>query len=214
LSNHDLPSQHKTIQGLYVITDTSHSTTESLISDVTSALKGGARIVQFRDKHSAYEIQLNLAKQLKTLCESYQAWLIINDNIDLAKHSQAHGLHIGKNDGDIKSARELLGANAIIGVTCYNDLQRAQQMQALGADYVAFGRFFVSKTKPKAPQADLQTLIQAKQNLTIPVVAIGGINQTNAAQLIHAGVDSLAVIHGVFGQADIEDAAKSISQQF
>ncbi len=212
--NHTSPLDNKIIQGLYVITDPSCSTSETLITDVTLALKGGARIVQFRDKSSPYAIQLPLAKQLKTLCESYQAWLIINDNMQLALQSQAHGLHIGKNDGDIETARTLLGEDAIIGVTCYNDLQRAEHMQRLGADYVAFGRFFPSKTKPDAPSAELQTLITAKQTLRIPVVAIGGINHTNARQLIQTGVDSLAVIQGVFGQADIEAAALLISQQF
>ncbi|MGM0540933.1 MAG: thiamine phosphate synthase [Pseudomonadota bacterium] len=211
---HSFCMPNKTIQGLYVITDPGYSAAETLISDVTLALKGGAKIVQFRDKSSAYELQLTLAKQLKTLCESYQAWLIINDNIQLAKHTQAHGVHIGQKDGDIKTARELLGAHAIIGVTCYNDYQRAERMQNLGADYVAFGRFFPSLTKPNAPQADIKTLIQAKQKLTIPIVAIGGINHTNAKQLIDAGVDSLAVIQAVFGQADIKSAAQSISQHF
>ncbi|MDA3808556.1 MAG: thiamine phosphate synthase, partial [Thiomicrorhabdus sp.] len=155
----------KHLRGLYIITDPALSTPETLIENVTSALKGGAKIVQFRDKTSVYAIQFQLAQQLKTLCESYQAWLIINDDIQLAKDVQAHGVHIGKNDADIQSARLLLGADAIIGVTCYNDLQRAQQMQDLGADYVAFGRFFPSETKPLAPQANLQTLIQAKQAL-------------------------------------------------
>jgi thiamine-phosphate pyrophosphorylase len=204
----------KHLRGLYIITDPALSTPETLIENVTSALKGGAKIVQFRDKTSTYAIQFQLAQQLKTLCESYQAWLIINDDIQLAKDVQAHGVHIGKNDADIQSARLLLGADAIIGVTCYNDLQRAQQMQDLGADYVAFGRFFPSETKPLAPQANLQTLIQAKQALSIPVVAIGGINQHNAAQLIATGVDYLAVIHGVFGQPDIQQAAQAIRQQF
>jgi len=212
--DYSLPLTHKTIQGLYVITDPSCSTPETLISDVSLALEGGARIVQFRDKHSAYELQLSLAKQLKTLCENHQAWLIINDDIQLAKQSQAHGVHLGKNDEDMKTARDILGADAIIGVTCYNDLGRAQQMQNLGADYVAFGCFFPSLTKPDAPQADIQTLIQAKKNLKIPIVAIGGITQLNAKQLINAGVDSLAVIQGVFGQADIKAAAHAISQQF
>ena len=204
----------KTLRGLYVITDPALSTPETLIKDVTFALKGGAKMVQFRDKTSAYEVQLQLAQQLKMLCKSYQAWLIINDDIQLAKAAQADGVHIGKNDADIQSARSLLGEKAIIGVSCYNDIHRAQEMQSLGANYVAFGRFFPSETKPNAPQADLQTLIQAKQDLSIPVVAIGGINRHNAAQLIATGVDCLAVIHGVFGQADIQQAAQAIRQQF
>lgn len=185
-----------------------------MIEHVRQALLGGAKVIQYRDKSSPFEQQLNIAKQLKALCDQHQAWLIINDSIELAKQSQAHGLHIGKDDTALTQARQQLGEHSIIGVSCYNDLSRAQQMQNLGADYVAFGRFFPSQTKPHAPQADITTLRQAKQTLHIPLVAIGGIDKTNAPDLVQAGAHSLAVIQGVFAQADIRQAAADISALF
>jgi thiamine-phosphate pyrophosphorylase len=181
---------------------------------VEQALKGGARWVQYRDKTAPYAQQLHTACQLKTLCVHYQAWLIINDHISLAAECQADGLHIGQNDADLKHARQRLGQQAVIGVSCYNDLNRAKQMQNQGADYVAFGRFFTSLTKPNAPLAELSTLRQAKQQLHIPIVAIGGVTAQNAQQLIHHGADSVAVIQGVFQQPDMAAAAQSIQQQF
>lgn len=204
----------KTLHGLYAITDPQLSPGLVVIEHVRQALLGGARVIQYRDKTSPFAQQLTIARQLKALCDEHQAWFIINDSIELAKLSQAHGLHIGKDDADLVEAREALGADAIIGVSCYNDLNRAQQMQDLGASYVAFGRFFPSQTKPLAPQAELDTLIQAKQQLSIPIVAIGGINQTNAPGLVQAGADSLAVIQGVFAQNDIRQAAADISALF
>lgn len=201
-------------KGLYVITDPTLCPTNTLIKQVTQALIGGAKIIQFRDKTSDFQTQLALSKQLKSLCEQHQAYFIVNDSIELAKQSGAHGLHIGQHDHDLRRARQQLDAHCIIGVSCYNDLALATQMQTLGADYVAFGRFFPSKTKPNAPQADINTLIQAKQTLNIPVVAIGGITAHNAPQLIATGVDALAVIQGVFAQNNIQAAALNIHQQF
>jgi len=205
---------HHPIAGLYVITDTQLMTHSNLISKVEQALKGGAQLVQFRDKTSDKASKTKLARKLKILCENYQAWFIINDDIHLAKDVQAHGVHIGKDDTDITLARELLGPKAIIGVSCYNDLARAIQMQNLGANYVAFGRFFTSKTKPNAPQANIETLTLAKQKLSIPIVAIGGINAQNSKLLIDAGADSLAVIQGIFSHSDIQERSQAIQSQF
>jgi len=202
------------INGLYAITDPALSPGLVVIEHVRHALQGGARVIQYRDKTSPFAQQITIARQLKALCDEHQAWFIINDSIELAKQSQAHGVHIGKDDADLVEARHELGEQAIIGVSCYNDLNRAQQMQALGANYVAFGRFFPSQTKPHAPQADITTLYQAKQILQIPLVAIGGINKTNAPGLVQAGADSLAVIQGVFAQPDIRQAAADISALF
>ncbi|BCN93686.1 thiamine-phosphate synthase [Thiomicrorhabdus immobilis] len=202
------------ISGLYVITDTNLMDESNLIEKVRLSLKGGAKIVQFRDKVSNQNTKLNLAKQLKQLCQSYQAWFIINDDIQLAKQIAADGVHIGKDDQDIIQARKQLGDKAIIGVSCYNDLERASQMQALGASYVAFGRFFPSKTKPDAPQADLATLQKAKTSLTIPIVAIGGITAHNAQSLIDAGADSVAVIQGVFASENIQSQSQQIQDLF
>ncbi|WP_044410783.1 thiamine phosphate synthase [Thiomicrospira microaerophila] len=202
------------ITGLYAITDPNLSPGLVVVEHVRQALLGGARIIQYRDKTSPFEQQVALAKQLKNLCHNNQAWLIINDSIELALACQADGLHLGKDDTSLMQARKALGEQAIIGISCYNDLERAQQMQALGANYVAFGRFYPSLTKPNAPQAELNTLCQAKQTLDIPIVAIGGISQHNGAALIQAGADSLAVIQAVFAQDDIYQAATDISALF
>jgi len=205
---------NKFIQGLYVITDTDLMTEENIITKVEQALKGGTKIVQYRDKVNSEQTTLKLATQLQQLCQSYQAWFIVNDDIHLAQKVNADGVHIGKDDDDIHKARELLGSNAIIGVSCYNDLTRALQMQDLGATYVAFGRFFNSKTKPNAPQAELATLYQAKQCLHIPIVAIGGITADNAKILIDSGADSVSVIQGVFAAKDIQTESKKIQNLF
>jgi len=202
------------LSGLYVITDTNLMNENDIVQKVTLAFQGGAKIVQFRDKVNNQATKLNLAKQLKNLCKTYQAWFIINDDIELAKQVNADGVHIGKDDEDIVKARTALGENTIIGVSCYNDLQRAQEMQTLGANYVAFGRFFTSQTKPNAPQADIDTLRKAKQQLSIPVVAIGGVDINNAQSLIAAGADSVAVIQGVFAQNNIKSSAQSIQRLF
>jgi len=202
------------ISGLYVITDTQLMHHHTIINKVEHALKGGAKLVQFRDKTSDLARKIEIAHRLKQLCQNYQAWLIINDDIHLAKTVKAHGVHIGKDDADITFAKEVLGPQAIIGVSCYDDLARAKQMQSLGASYVAFGRFFTSKTKPNAPQANIQTLTLAKQQLNIPIVAIGGITITNAQQLIDAGADSVAVIQGVFAQPNIQQQSQTIQDLF
>lgn len=202
------------IRGLYAITDPHLSPGLVVLDHVRQALEGGARIVQYRDKSSPFDQQMAIAHQLKTLCDQYQAWLIINDSIELAKLSHAHGLHIGQQDSDLQQARAQLGPNAIIGVSCYNDLSRAQQVQAQGANYVAFGRFFDSKTKPHAPPADLATLTQARKQLQLPIVAIGGIDKNNAPGLLQAGADSVAVIQGLFAQTNIRQAATDIAGLF
>ncbi|MBE0494341.1 MAG: thiamine phosphate synthase [Thiomicrospira sp.] len=201
-------------QGLYAITDPKLSPGLVVIKHVREALSGGARIIQYRDKTTPFAAQIDIAKQLKTLCQNHQAWLIINDSIDLAMACGADGVHLGKNDSNLIQAREALGDQAIIGLSCYNDLRLAQRMQDLGADYVAFGRFFPSKTKPHAPPADLTTLTQARAQLNIPIVAIGGITAHNASQLIQSGAHSVAVIQGVFAQSNIRQAATDIASLF
>ena len=202
------------ILGLYAITDPNLSPAGKVLQDAELALKGGARILQFRDKTTDWNTQLQLAKKLCKLCSQYKATFIINDDIELAKQSNADGIHLGKDDVALENARKELGTNAIIGISCYNSLERAQEMQNRGADYVAFGRFFPSKTKPNAPQAEIKTLVQAKQNLDIPVVTIGGINIQNAPRLIESGADAIAVIQGIFAQADIKSAAKALSNLY
>ncbi len=182
--------------GLYAITQTDNKSAETIIAEVAAAIRGGAVIVQYRDKNPIDA--LNLAQELVTLCHRHHVPLIINDDIELAARVGADGVHIGKEDGNIALARKHLGDAAIIGVSCYNSIERAIDAQAQGAGYAAFGRFFTSSSKPLAAPAHIDTLKQAKRQLTIPIVAIGGILPENGAQLLTAGADLLAVIGGLF----------------
>lgn len=200
------------LSGLYVVTDALLSA--SLAADVEQALLGGASVVQYRNKKASRQMAIDEVGQLLELCQRFDVPLLINDDIELAAVTGADGVHLGKDDARIEVARECLGDTAIIGISCYNDLERAIVMQQRGANYVAFGRFFASHTKPQAAQADIDLLTRARQQLSLPVVAIGGITAQNGATLINAGADLLAVIHGVFGQGDVRAACESISALF
>ena len=191
------------LHGLYVLTNESLTPPDQLLAAVAEAIAGGSRIIQYRDKSSSPATRMQQARQLRQLCNDTNTVLIINDDIALARDCHADGVHLGKDDAAIDEARAQLGAGRIIGVSCYNDLRRAIEAEQAGADYVAFGSFYASEIKPDAVQADLQLLEQAKEQLHIPIVAIGGISADNAAQLIGAGADMLAVISAVFAQADI-----------
>ena len=186
---------------------------ESLFTGVESALKGGCRVIQYRDKQSKPDQALAKALRLKALCHKYQAALIINDSLALALDSDADGLHLGKSDGHLSEARQALGDKKIIGVTCHSDLQYAQDCINQGASYCAFGRFFESQTKPEAPPCSLETFKQALQ-LSIPVLAIGGISIDNIARFRDTPPHNIAVINSLFGQADIYQAALALSAAF
>jgi thiamine-phosphate pyrophosphorylase len=200
--------------GLYVVADTALIPGEQLIEAVALAIQGGAMMVQYRDKsHDAIKRRWE-AQDLVNLCRPLGVPLIINDDAHLAAQVRAHGVHLGKDDPHIAEARKLLGPNAIIGVSCYNELQRAIAAEQAGADYVAFGSFFPSPTKPHAVKAEVDLLREAKKSLKVPVVAIGGITADNGAPLVEAGADLLAVISDVFGQSDIRAAAERIARLF
>lgn len=197
--------------GLYVITQTEHKSADMVVSEVSAAIRGGAVLVQYRDKNP--DDALYLARELVNICHRQNVPLIINDNIELAAAVGADGVHLGKDDGEIAEARKQLGLNAIIGVSCYNSVEKALTAQAHGATYAAFGRFFPSTSKPLATPAAIATLQQAKQALTIPIVAIGGILPENGGQLLDAGADLLAVIGGVF-DSQPEQSAKAYQALF
>jgi thiamine-phosphate pyrophosphorylase len=201
------------LRGLYVITDNRLTPHDQLQESVEQALRGGARIVQYRDKQSTEAQRLEAANALNRLCREYDALFIINDDVQLAKHCAAHGVHLGKDDEVLASARDFLGANFLIGASCYNRIELAEEAVKAGADYIAFGRFFASATKPDAVQADTALLQQARA-LNVPVCAIGGITKANAAELIAAGADMIAVVEGVFGQPDITAAATGLASLF
>ena len=202
------------LAGLYAIADTHYLDDERIAAAVADAIAGGAHIIQYRDKaHNASE-RARQAGELAALCRRHDVPCIVNDDVTLAKQAGADGVHLGREDASLAQAREQLGPKAIIGVSCYNELERALRAQAGSADYVAFGRFFPSRTKPQAVQADRALLREARQKLRVPIVAIGGITPENGASLIAAGADALAVIEGVFGQADVRAAARRYAQLF
>lgn len=201
-------------RGLYAITDNKLIPSDQLIEAVAFAIQGGAMMIQYRNKSGDESQRQWEAQDLVNLCRPLGVPLIINDDVQLAQLVRAHGVHLGKEDPHIAEARTALGPNAIIGVSCYNELERAIAAEQAGADYVAFGSFFPSTTKPNAARAELALLHAAKQRLKIPVVAIGGITAENGAPLIAAGADLLAVINDVFGQSDIRAAAERIARLF
>lgn len=183
--------------GLYAITDGQLTPGDTLISAVEAALEGGAVLVQYREKHLPAASRLHQAKALQAACRNAGVPLLINDDIQLALHIQAAGVHLGQGDTALTEARQLLGPRAIIGITCHADLALGQAASAQGANYLAFGRFYSSTTKPDAPAANPEVLGLAK-SLQLPIAAIGGINLGNAESLIQAGADLLAVAGGLF----------------
>jgi thiamine-phosphate pyrophosphorylase len=197
--------------GLYAITQTGHKSPDTLLSEVAAAIRGGAIAVQYRDKHPLDA--LALGKALVKLCHQQRVPLLINDDVELALCTGADGVHIGKDDGHIAEARKHLGANAIIGVSCYDSVERAIEAQQHGANYVAFGRFFPSGSKPLAAPAHIETLKTARPLLHIPIVAIGGILPGKGAPLIAAGADVLAVIGGIFDH-EPEQSARAYQSLF
>ncbi|WP_027330501.1 thiamine phosphate synthase [Marinimicrobium agarilyticum] len=197
---------------LYAIV-TTRSLREALPTAVESALRGGAGWIQYRDKSSQPERRQRDASTLKTLCHQYGAKLIINDDVDLALATGADGVHLGQGDGSPREARRRLGPEAILGVTCHASMSLARQALEDGASYLAFGRFFPSRTKPQAPPAPLELLSEARSAFgDTPLVAIGGITLDNGGKALHAGADWLAVGENLFGADDIESQARAYRQ--
>jgi len=155
-------------------------------------------ILQYRHKTTDALVRLDEAKQLQQLCLRHNTLFIINDDINLVQKINADGVHLGKNDASILTARQKLGDNAIIGVSCYNDIELAKTSQNKGANYVAFGALLPSSTKPNAPHCPLDIVMQAKQALAIPIVGIGGVDFDNQQQALDAGCDAVAMISALF----------------
>ena len=204
----------RTLRGLYAITDSGLAANGNLLQQVEQALRGGARAIQYRDKTGSPQQRRQQAADLLRLCRESGVPLIINDDLGLAVELDADGVHLGRDDPQPELARSRLGPEAIIGVSCYNELERALAAQRAGADYVAFGRFFASSSKPEAVQATPALLWEARRRLALPLVAIGGITPENGASLLSAGADMLAVIHGVFGQPDVRLACERFARLF
>ena len=191
------------LRGLYALTPETPDAADCL-ARVEAALRGGVRIVQYRDKSADAARQRATAQALRALTRDAGALLIVNDSLPLALAVDADGVHLGGDDGDLAAARRALGPGRILGASCYADFERARAAARAGADYVAFGAVFASPTKPHAVRADLALFGRCRDELCVPSCAIGGITRDNAAAVVAAGADLLAVISDIF-QAD--DAA-------
>jgi len=200
-------------QGLYAVTP-DEPDTEVLTHKVRKALAGGARIVQYRNKSANSSLRLEQGTELLALCRTAGAPLIVNDDLDLALAIGADGLHLGRGDTDLATARAKLGGDRLLGASCYDRLELALAARSAGADYVAFGSAFPSATKPGAMPAPLELYREAKALVGSPIVAIGGITPENAHIVIEAGADAVAVISALFDAPDIEAAARGFNRLF
>ena len=201
------------IRGLYAITpDTAD--TETLVRKVRLALAGGARIVQYRSKSQDAPLRRQQSLELLALCREARVPLIVNDDVALALDIGADGVHLGRDDGDLRAARAALGPGRLLGASCYDRIELAAQALADGADHVAFGSVFGSPTKPGAVRAPLTLFAEAKARFGVPAVAIGGITADNVQSVIDAGADAAAVITAVFDAPDVEAAARRLSSHF
>ena len=199
--------------GLYAITPET-ADTGRLLTQVEAALLGGVASVQYRDKSGDVARRHEQVSELVTLCRRFGVPLIVNDDLRLADLCDADGVHLGRDDGSLREARIILGRGKFIGASCYQSLDLALAAQAAGADYVAFGSFFASPTKPAAPRASLDLLREAALVIHVPLIAIGGITLANAPQLLDAGADSLAVLSALFAAPDTRVAANALNQLF
>lgn len=201
-------------RGLYVITDRDLCVESGMTASVRAALRGGSAIVQYRDKTGDHRRRQREAAALARECRNANALFIVNDDPELARACDAGGVHLGGEDTDLAQARQIIGDKRLIGVSCYDSIERARDAVAGGCDYVAFGSAFPSPTKPGAVHAPLRLFTEAARELQVPVVAIGGLTPANGGRLVAAGCHALAVISGVFGQPDPEAAARQYVRLF
>lgn len=194
---------------LYAITDRNWLNGNTLASQVEEALRGGATFLQLREKNASKEEIIKEALEIKEICKKYNVPFVIDDDVDIAKEVNADGVHIGQNDASYKYARDILGDNKIIGMTAHN-LEEAMAAQNSGADYIGVGAVFNTSTKLDTIPMSRETLMQITSNISIPVVAIGGINENNILELKGSGVDGVAVISAIFSKKDITEAAKNL----
>jgi len=207
-------SVHTKLRGLYAITDTKLIPRDRFVETVEAAVRGGATMVQLREKDTAPAEFIRLGRELLTMTRRYGALLIINDHPAIAKEIGADGVHVGREDPPVPEARALLGPEAVIGASCYGEVRRAVAAEQEGADYVAFGTPFPSPTKTKRTDISLGIFQEVKRQVHVPVFAIGGITIDNARQVIDAGADGIAVVSGVFAASDVEAAARALAQLF
>lgn len=201
------------IKGLYAITP-DMADLNTLIHKTQLVIEGGAFMVQYRSKIQDRAVKIQQCAAILRLCREYGVPCIVNDDVEMCRILEADGVHLGENDDNIAEVRRILGEDAIIGSSCYDQLNRAKQAQEEGASYVAFGAVFPTPTKPNAPRATLALLREAKSEIQIPIVAIGGITVNNAHDVIEAGVDAIAVITSLFEAKTIKETAETFLKMF
>ena len=192
------------LKGLYVLTDATLTPTETMLEQVERVLKSGVRVIQYRDKDASDEEAEKQCLRLQALCDYYEAVFIIDDRLEIAHRINADGLHVGVDDVSYEEARARLGEHKIIGVSCYGDIERAKKYASLGADYVAFGSVFPSPTKPHAKVVAPEVLQVAKEQLSVPICAIGGITEENITLLSHYDIAMYSLISAVYKDDAIE----------
>ena len=201
------------IKGLYAITPDS-ADLNTLIQKTKSAIEGGAFMVQYRSKIQDRDVKMQQCAAILRLCREYEIPCIVNDDVEMCRVLEADGVHLGEKDDNIAEVRHILGEDAIIGSSCYDQLDRAKSAQKEGASYVAFGAMFPTSTKPNAPRATLALLKEAKREIQIPIVAIGGITVNNAHDVIKTGIDAIAVINSLYEAKSIKETAETLSKMF
>jgi thiamine-phosphate pyrophosphorylase len=201
------------IKGLYAITPDS-SDLNALIQKTQLAIQGGAFMVQYRSKIQDRDVKMQQCASILRLCREHNVPCIVNDDVEMCRTLKADGVHLGEKDDNIAEVRHILGEDAIIGSSCYDQLDRAKSAQKEGASYVAFGAIFPTSTKPNAPRATLALLKEAKREIQIPIVAIGGITVNNAHDVIKTGIDAIAVITSLYEAKSIKETAETFVKMF
>ena len=194
---------------LYAVTDRAWLGDKTLSWQVEESLKGGATMIQLREKHLDHEHFLKEAKEIKELCRKYQVPFLINDDVDLAVEVDADGVHVGQHDMEAGEVRKKIGPNRILGVSAQT-VEQALLAQQSGADYLGVGAGFPTGTKDDADAVSIQTLGEICRAVSIPVVAIGGIGQHNVMQLAGSGICGIAVVSAIYAQPDIQNAASTL----
>ena len=201
-------------KGLYVITDCNSDDFTFCLDKTREILDCGIAVIQYRDKTPDKDLRYERCAVLQEICSHYNTCFIVNDDIQMAETLGIHAVHIGRDDPAFSEATGILGPDACIGVSCYNDMNRAIAAQESGAAYIAFGAFFKTQTKQQTVTAPVELLNKARMNLTIPVVAIGGITTENGARLLDAGADMLAVISSVYNSNNTAAVVNTYNRLF
>ncbi len=205
--------KHNVDYSLYLVTDRRLMNAPSLEEAVESAVRGGCTLVQLREKTASSLEFFNIAQSVKSVTDRYDIPLIINDRVDIALAVDAAGVHVGQDDLSAATVRRLIGANKILGVSA-STLKEAKQAQADGADYLGVGAMFATGTKTDAQLVSMNELGQIRREVSIPIVVIGGINQTTIPNFMGTGINGLAVVSAILSAKDIQAAAKELKNLF